>query len=643
MARGILTALTMLLCLGGFAHAKRVALVIGNDNYTAVSKLQKAGNDAEAMARELRAAGFTVQLQKDLNYRSMVRVVDSFINGITGGDEVVVFFSGHGLQIKSGSYLLPTDIEADNESQVEKTAYGLNDLTEKLSEAKAAFALVIIDACRDNPLRSKGRNIGAARGLSAVEPAKGQMIVYSASRGQQALDRLSDRDPNPNGVFTREFIARMKKPGVRIEDMVREVQDAVETLAKTVSHAQRPALYNEARGNFYFYGPTTVQVAPQINPTPGLTAEQREDAFWNDAKAVGNKEAFEGYLEGYPKGRYVSLAKANITRLSAATNQIASAPVVTQTVIRPQPQAPVQVTTVPPVVAQPVIQPKPGQTPVEAIKAPQVTAPHVAIPSSKVPPSVMAIVAELFKQNLYLSSGYVASNYSRSQTNQCWRKLSIVDEYEMDLKSTGTASDFAEAVTLCQAGHRSGHPEATSNIGLMYHYGLGFVKNITLAKEWYLKSLAMNAYPLSPQSEIQLGFLNIHDGADKEKVLEGIFYLNSAIERTDNGYLESKKEKFIKQAKIGIDFASEKLKALNVIPCIGSHWDNCEGVYVWPADRGFVKYIGEFKENAQNGRGTYIWPNGEKYIGGFRANKMYGQGVLTRPDGSVIFSGMWDE
>jgi uncharacterized caspase-like protein len=34
-------------------QAKRIALVIGNDNYIAVSKLQKAGNDATAMAREL--------------------------------------------------------------------------------------------------------------------------------------------------------------------------------------------------------------------------------------------------------------------------------------------------------------------------------------------------------------------------------------------------------------------------------------------------------------------------------------------------------------------------------------------------------------------------------------------------------------
>lgn len=316
VVKKIAICLIAVLLTAPIAYAKRVALVMGNDQYLSVSKLQKAGNDADAMARELKAAGFVVQLQKNLNYRSMVRTIESFANNIASGDDVVVFFAGHGVQIKSGNYILPIDIEAESESEIEKMAYGLNELTEKLSDAKAGFALVVIDACRDNPMRTKGRSIGANRGLSPVEPAKGQMVIYSASKGQQALDRLHERDTNPNGVFTREFIARMRKPGMRIEELVRDVQDAVESLAKTVRHDQRPALYNEARGNFYFYGPTAVQIVPPVYAARVLSEEQKEEKFWDDTKAAGNKEAYEAYLESYPKGRYVSLAKANIARFN---------------------------------------------------------------------------------------------------------------------------------------------------------------------------------------------------------------------------------------------------------------------------------------------------------------------------------------
>lgn len=264
----ILTCFAMLFSL--HVQAKRVALVIGNDNYLTVSKLQKAGNDANAMARELRNAGFAVQLHQNLNYRATVRAVESFTQGIQGGDEVVVFYAGHGVQIKNGSYLLPTDIEVNSESEVEKTAYDLLTLTEKLAEAKPAFSLVIVDACRDNPLKSKGRSIGNARGLSAIEAPKGQMIVYSASRGQQALDRLLEKDPNPNSVFTRELITRMKVPGLKIEDLMRDVQNSVEELAKSVRHEQRPAIYNESRGNFYFYNyGINMQASPAYTSPPG--------------------------------------------------------------------------------------------------------------------------------------------------------------------------------------------------------------------------------------------------------------------------------------------------------------------------------------------------------------------------------------
>jgi branched-chain amino acid transport system substrate-binding protein len=303
-------------------YAARQALVIGNDNYTSVSKLQKAGNDATAMARELRGAGFAVQLHRDLNYRAMVRAVENFAAGIKGGDEVVVFFAGHGVQIKSGAYLLPTDIEATTETEVQQTSYELNMLTEKLSDAKAAFSLVMVDACRDNPLKAKGRSVGNTRGLSAIEPPKGQMVVYSASKGQQALDRLSEKDANPNSVFTREFIRRMKTPGVRIQDLMAEVQDAVEALAGTVKHEQRPALYNEARGNFYFFGPTTIQTVPR-KPDSIANEDQIEQQAWSAAQSGNSAAGYSAYLEEYPKGRFASAAR--VARASLGP-QVAATP-----------------------------------------------------------------------------------------------------------------------------------------------------------------------------------------------------------------------------------------------------------------------------------------------------------------------------
>lgn len=98
------------------------------------------------MARELECAGFAVTMAPDLEFRSMVRRIEPFTSRIKGGDHVVVYYAGHGIQLKTGSYLLPTDSEPKSESKVAKTSYSLNEPMDKLSEARASFSLVLIDA-----------------------------------------------------------------------------------------------------------------------------------------------------------------------------------------------------------------------------------------------------------------------------------------------------------------------------------------------------------------------------------------------------------------------------------------------------------------------------------------------------------------
>lgn len=97
------------------AHAVRLALVVGNDSYTQVSALKNAGNDARLMASALRAGGFEVSDHYNLDSNRLYEVVDTFEKRIQKGDEVVFYFSGHGVQLESSQMLLPTDIQAAEE------------------------------------------------------------------------------------------------------------------------------------------------------------------------------------------------------------------------------------------------------------------------------------------------------------------------------------------------------------------------------------------------------------------------------------------------------------------------------------------------------------------------------------------------
>jgi uncharacterized caspase-like protein len=232
-------------------YANRKALVIGNDNYMHVPKLRNAGADANAMAKSLEGVGYKVFKHLNLDEKRFKQAIRDFRQNLNGGDEVVLFFAGHGVQLGNANYLLPTDVQGDHEDQVKDDAILLQKILDDLEEKKTKFTLAVIDACRDNPFKGKGRSIGG-RGLAPTTAATGQMIMFSAGSGQQALDRLGQNDKDKNGLFTRVFIKEMNKPGLSVDRILRNVRTEVVQLARSVGHEQTPALYDQAIGEFFF-------------------------------------------------------------------------------------------------------------------------------------------------------------------------------------------------------------------------------------------------------------------------------------------------------------------------------------------------------------------------------------------------------
>lgn len=236
---------------GNLERKIRKALILGNDSYKDAPVLLNARSDAKAVSASLARSGFEISLHLDLTERGMKEAIRTFKSQIKGGDEVVMYFAGHGVQLGATNYLLPVDIRGQSEDQVRDEAIPLQRMLDDMQDTKARFALAIIDACRDNPFKTAGRNIGG-RGLGVTSAATGQMVMFSAGTGQQALDRLGPNDKEPNGLFTRVLLKEMDKPGVSIERLVRNVRNEVARLSKSVGHDQVPAVYDQTLGDFYF-------------------------------------------------------------------------------------------------------------------------------------------------------------------------------------------------------------------------------------------------------------------------------------------------------------------------------------------------------------------------------------------------------
>jgi hypothetical protein len=231
-------------------RGRRFALVIGNAKYSNVPVLENSVNDAKAIAESLQSIGFKVSVHQDLTERAFNSAVRQFTAQLKGGEEVVFYFAGHGVQLGGSNFLLPTDVGTESQGQIRDESIDLQSVLDSFANSRAKFTLAMLDACRDNPFAGHGRSLGG-RGLAPTSAATGQMILFSAGAGQQALDKLGPKDKDPNGVFTRVLLKELKNPGVPIDGMLRQVRNEVVRLAKSVGHEQVPALYDQTVGEFY--------------------------------------------------------------------------------------------------------------------------------------------------------------------------------------------------------------------------------------------------------------------------------------------------------------------------------------------------------------------------------------------------------
>ena len=242
------------------AHAeKRVALVVGNNDYRYVPKLQKAVNDARTMGDTLKQLGFTVMMAENQNRQAFSETLLAFDRAVGPGDTAFFFYAGHGFEIAGQNFLLPTDVPAATEGQEElvRDASVLADrVIERLQNKKVRTAILVFDACRNNPFERSGtRAVAGGGGLAPMtQLPEGVFSVFSAGPRQTALDRLSNNDDNPNSVFTRTFSKELTQPGMNLVQVAQRTRRLVSEMAETVHHKQIPVYFDQMVDDVFLNG-----------------------------------------------------------------------------------------------------------------------------------------------------------------------------------------------------------------------------------------------------------------------------------------------------------------------------------------------------------------------------------------------------
>ena len=267
-----LSLAALLMALAQPAHAqKRVALVIGNNDYKNVPKLQKAVNDARTMGETLKQLGFSVMVAENQTRQAFSETLLAFDKAVEPGDTAFFFYAGHGFEIAGQNFLLPTDVPAATQGQEElvRDASILADrIIERLQNKKARTAILVFDACRNNPFERPGtRAVAGAGGLAPMtQLPEGVFSVFSAGPRQTALDRLSNDDNNPNSVFTRTFAKELLQPGENLVQVAQHTRRIVSEMAETVKHKQIPVYFDQMVDDVFLNGMAKAQGDPAWEP-----------------------------------------------------------------------------------------------------------------------------------------------------------------------------------------------------------------------------------------------------------------------------------------------------------------------------------------------------------------------------------------
>ncbi len=316
MRRLALAILTLLALAAPAAAAKKVALVIGNGAY-AEAPLKNPANDARAVAATLRTQGFEVLLKENATKAQMNEIVADFGEKLAEGDTALFFFAGHGMQVQGRNYLLPTDARITSEQRVRLETLDVEAVLDQMAAARARVSMVILDACRNNPFERRFRSVGG--GLAQINAPEGTLIAYATAPGKVAAD-----GDGANGLYTQEFLKAMAQPGLKVEEVFKQVRVGV---TRASNGAQVPWEASSLTGDFYFRaGDAPVATAAGTAAPPAATID-REVMFWDAIKGSSAPTEIRAYLEAFPAGVFAPLARARLALLeSQASAQTAAVP-----------------------------------------------------------------------------------------------------------------------------------------------------------------------------------------------------------------------------------------------------------------------------------------------------------------------------
>lgn len=222
----------------------RAALVIGNAHYASVGPLKNPANDADDVCAALRGLGYRVTCAVDVDTRARLRaLIEDFTEALPSNAVSVVYYAGHAVQVGGENYLVPVSARLPDQDALVRQSVSLSFVMRQLRATESYLTLIVLDACRNNPLATPGQSLPA--GLAQItDIPDATELVYATAANQPALD-----GEGRNGILTKHLLAHLKEPG-SVDDLFKRVSLGVQSETAALGHPQTPALYTNFSGQY---------------------------------------------------------------------------------------------------------------------------------------------------------------------------------------------------------------------------------------------------------------------------------------------------------------------------------------------------------------------------------------------------------
>jgi uncharacterized caspase-like protein len=195
-------------------------LVIGNAAYK-INPLKNPVNDSTDMARSLRAVGFDVIEANNATLVAMREATRRFADKLVNSDVGLVYYSGHGVEVKGKNYLIPVNADIKREYEVVDQAFDASQFWEMMDSIRGPnnkrVNILLVDACRNNELQRSWRS--SSYGLGRMDAPGGTFISFATAPGRVAADGVGRNSP-----YTKHLLQALKQPNMPIEQVFKVVR-----------------------------------------------------------------------------------------------------------------------------------------------------------------------------------------------------------------------------------------------------------------------------------------------------------------------------------------------------------------------------------------------------------------------------------